>query len=174
MEDILMKNGSEPETGPDAGPGTEKSPQSLVTETPVKPSLRDRFAYPLMLVVGVLAAGGISFLVQSGMISWNGGHQAAASSDGPRMARVVYINTGQIMADVLQSQMNSNLTRHQAAEMGHIIGLTVQQIASGYAKQGDVVLSHNVLAVPESNNVTAEALAAVKARLANQFGGDGG
>ncbi|PKY11840.1 hypothetical protein B1757_02445 [Acidithiobacillus marinus] len=122
-----------------------------------------------MLVVGVLAAGGISFLVQSGMLTWNGGHQSA-TSDGPRMVRVVYINTGQIMADVLKSQMNGTLTRHQAAEMGHIIGLTVQEIASGYAKQGDIVLSRNVLAAPESNNMTADALAVVKARLAQRFG----
>ncbi len=135
-----------------------------------KPSFLNRFAYPIMLFIGVVAAGGISFLVQSGTLNWNSGHSAGGAAGGPRMVRVVYIDTGQIMADALKSDLGGNITNHEAARMGHVIGQVVQEAAAGYAKRGDIVLSRNVLAAPESNNVTAQVEAVVQARLAQDFG----
>jgi hypothetical protein len=125
-----------------------------------------------MLVVGVVVAGGISFLVQSGSLPWfSGQSHTVAASGGPRSVPVVYINTGKIMADVIKSQVeNGKMTRHEAAEMGHVIGQTIQEISAHYASQGDLVLSRNVLAAPQENNITDSVEQIVKVRLAEDFG----
>ncbi|MBE7562199.1 hypothetical protein H7F10_04340 [Acidithiobacillus sp. HP-6] len=171
MEDLLTNK-----TDPAESSAEVANPQNATPNK--KPSFRERFAYPIMLLVGVVAAGGISFLVQSGTLSdlmAGGEHsRAAAVSGGPRSVPVVYINTGKIMADVIKSQVeNGALTRHEAAEMGHVIGQTIQAVAANYARRGDLVLSRNVLAAPETNNVTAQVEKIVQARLAQDFGGAG-
>lgn len=174
MEDLLSK--TDPTESPAEAATTPDATGTDATSPNKKPSFRERFAYPIMLLVGVVAAGGISFLVQSGTLSdlmAGGGHsRAAAVSGGPRSVPVVYINTGRIMADVIKSQVeNGALTRHEAAEMGHVIGQTIQAVAANYARRGDLVLSRNVLAAPETNNVTAQVEKIVQARLAQDFGG---
>lgn len=174
MEDFLDKPEA-PESSEGSKISTDRTEGAggKVGGDSTKPTLRDRFAYPLMLVVGVVAAGLISFLVQSGTLPWFSGqtHKIAASS-APGNVPVVYINTGKIMADVIKTQVDSGtMTRHEAAEMGHVIGQTIQEVAAHYARQGDLVLSRNVLAAPQGNNVTAIAEKIVKARLAEEFSG---
>jgi len=65
-----------------------------------KRSFLQRYAYPLMIILGVLCAGGASYLVQD----WGNifGHDSAVSAGpGPKNVKVVYIDSGKIMSDVI-------------------------------------------------------------------------
>ncbi len=71
--------------------------------------------------------------------------------------KVVYIDSGKIMSDVIKNVTvnGSGVSHRRAAEIGLAVGQTIQGIANAYAAKGDLVLSQNVLAAPASNNLTA-------------------
>jgi hypothetical protein len=142
----------------------EKAQATSTGEAAPRKTFRERYGFTIMAVIGIVAAGLVSFAVQSGALA----HWFSGSSDstaGPKQVKVVYIDTGAILAHVLKEEANGMLSQGQAAQVGHIVGSTIQEVADGYAAKGDLVLSRNVLAAPESNNLTGMVEKEVDARL---------
>ncbi|MDD5280833.1 hypothetical protein [Acidithiobacillus sp.] len=139
-----------------------------------KKGFLQRYAYPVMIVLGVLCAGGASYLIQD----WGNifGHNSAVSAGpGPKNVKVVYIDSGKIMSDVIQqiTAGAGTLSHRQAAAVGTAVGQTIQDVARVYAAKGDLVLSQNVLAAPASNNLTAMTEAEVMGRVNAILAGKG-
>ena len=131
--------------------------------SPAKPRkpFWDRYGFAIMATLGIVAAGVISFVVQSGILE----HRTSGAAGGPRHVKVVYIDTGAVLSHILKEEINGTLSRSQAAHIGKIVGGTIQTVANGYAARGYLVLSSNVLAVPSSNNLTGIVEKEVDARL---------
>lgn len=142
----------------------EKTQTASTSEaTPRKP-FWERYGFTIMAVAGIVVAGLVSFAVQSGALAhWFSGSNDSAA--GPQQVKVVYIDTGAILAHVLKEEANGMISQGRAAQVGHIVGSTIQEVADGYAEKGDLVLSRNVLAAPESNNLTGMVEKEVDARL---------
>ena len=153
---------------------TDTAPSTPAAETapppptrPQKRGLWPRFGYPVMVVLGILGAGAASFLVQTNWGSFWGHGGASVTVPGPVKVKVVYIDSGKIMADVIKNVTTNGggVSHRRAAEIGLAVGQTIQGIANAYAAKGDLVLSQNVLAAPASNNLTAMAEEAVMGRV---------
>lgn len=129
----------------------------------VKDTFLQRHSFLIMAVVGVVVAGTVSFFAATYFHTSAG---SGANAPGPKRVPVVYIDTGAILTHVIRAQDNGRLTPRQMARMGHTVGATIQEVADGYAREGDIVLTRDVLAVPASNNVTELVEKAVDARLA--------
>lgn len=118
-------------------------------------SLLQRWGYPLMIVLGIVAAGAASFVVQDWNHLWGNSTHVTGTQAGPQHVKVVYIDSGKIMGDVIQKiTADGGLSHRDAAEIGLAVGSTIQDVAKVYAARGDLVLSRNVLAAPASNNLT--------------------
>ena len=153
---------------------TEGASPTPATETadpqPVRPQKRGfwpRFGYPVMVILGILGAGAASFLVQANWGSFWGHRGTSVTAPGPVKVKVVYIDSGKIMSDVIKNVTvnGSGVSHRRAAEIGLAVGQTMQGIANAYAAKGDLVLSQNVLAAPASNNLTAMAEEEVMGRV---------
>lgn len=153
---------------------TDGAPSTPAAETaaprPVRPQKRGfwpRFGYPVMVILGVLGAGAASFLVQTNWGSFWGHSGTSVTAPGPVKVKVVYIDSGKIMADVIKNVTTNGggVSHRRAAEIGLAVGQTIQGIANAYAAKGDLVLSQNVLAAPASNNLTAMAEEEVMGRV---------
>jgi hypothetical protein len=120
-----------------------------------------------MVVIGILGAGAASFLVQANWGSFWGHSGTSVTAPGPVKVKVVYIDSGKIMADVIKNVTTNGggVSHRRAAEIGLAVGQTIQGIANAYAAKGDLVLSQNVLAAPASNNLTAMAEEEVMGRV---------
>ncbi|AEM49115.1 hypothetical protein Acife_3042 [Acidithiobacillus ferrivorans SS3] len=153
---------------------TDGAPSTPAAETaaprPVRPPKRGfwpRFGYPVMVILGILGAGAASFLVQTNWGSFWGHSGTSVTAPGPVKVKVVYIDSGKIMADVIKNVTTNGggVSHRRAAEIGLAVGQTIQGIANAYAAKGDLVLSQNVLAAPASNNLTAMAEEEVMGRV---------
>ena len=153
---------------------TEGASPTPATETadpqPVRPQKRGfwpRFGYPVMVVIGILGAGAASFLVQANWGYFWGHSGTSVTAPGPVKVKVVYIDSGKIMSDVIKNVTvnGGGVSHRRAAEIGLAVGQTIQGIANAYAAKGDLVLSQNVLAAPASNNLTAMAEEEVMGRV---------
>ena len=120
-----------------------------------------------MVILGILGAGAASFLVQTNWGSFWGHSGTSVTAPGPVKVKVVYIDSGKIMADVIKNVTTNGggVSHRRAAEIGLAVGQTIQGIANAYAAKGDLVLSQNVLAAPASNNLTAMAEEEVMGRV---------
>ncbi|MEY2335172.1 hypothetical protein [Acidithiobacillus ferrianus] len=145
-------------------PPTEATPQPA---RPQKRGFWPRFGYPVMVILGVLGAGAASFLVQTNWGSFWEHSGTSVTAPGPVKVKVVYIDSGKIMADVIKNVTTNGggVSHRRAAEIGLAVGQTIQGIANAYAAKGDLVLSQNVLAAPASNNLTAMAEEEVMGRV---------
>lgn len=138
-------------------PGSKKTNRSTM----------QRYGYPLMIILGILGAGAASFIAQDWGILWGKNENAASSGPGPKQVKVVYIDSGKIMSDVIEKITSSGgeLSHQNAARVGLAVGQTIQGVARIYAAKGDMVLSRNVLAAPSSNNLTSMTEAEVMGRV---------
>jgi hypothetical protein len=158
---------TETKTTDGASPTPTTETANTQPASPQKRGFWPRFGYPIMVIIGIMGAGAASFLVQANWGSFWGHNGTRVTAPGPVKVKVVYINSGKIMSDVIKNVTveGGGLSHRKAAEVGIAVGQTIQGIANAYAAKGDLVLSQNVMAVPASNNLTAMAEEEVMGRV---------
>lgn len=117
-----------------------------------------RYGGVLMVVVGLLAAGGVSYFINAGVPFTHHG-ETRKTMPRPDLAPptgIVYIDSDKIMADVIQSLKTGQIEQQYAGQIGSIVGGTIQSAAQAYGDRGYVVLSRYVLAAPKRDDVTGQ------------------
>lgn len=121
-----------------------------------KKSFWQRYGGVLMVVVGLVAAGGVSYFINAGVpFTHHGETRKSSRPDLAPPAGIVYIDSDKIMADVIQSLKTGQIEQQYAGQIGSIVGGTIQSAAQAYGDRGYVVISRYVLAAPKRDDVTA-------------------
>lgn len=135
---------------------SDEQPEAMPQAKSGDKTFWQRYGGVLMIAVGLLAAGGVSYFINAGIPFT---HQAETrKSSRPDLAPpagIVYIDSDKIMADVIQSLKTGQIEQQYAGQIGSIVGGTIQSAAQAYGDRGYVVISRYVLAAPKRDDVTA-------------------